>query len=122
MQIGVNVSSYLQIQRMLNANQWVLHTQELINAINDLWGNILEINVHTRGYVLTGDLKSVQEFNKASAAALTKAKNLEMLTKDNPQQIERLNHLNSLLKRRINFSSSVIEIYQKKGRKRLRTS
>ncbi len=107
---------------MLNANQWVLHTQELINAINDLWGNILEINVHTRGYVLTGDLKSVQEFNKASAAALTKAKNLEMLTKDNPQQIERLNHLNSLLKRRINFSSSVIEIYQKKGRKRLRTS
>ncbi|STX41805.1 sensor histidine kinase [Legionella donaldsonii] len=115
LQIGVNVSSYVQIQHLLNAKQWVLHTQELISAINDLWGNILEISVYTRGYVITGDANSVQALNNASAAASTKVQNLKRLIKDNPKQLERLNHLSTLLKERIHFSNSVIAIYQKKG-------
>lgn len=115
LQIGVNVSSYVQIQHLLNAKQWVLRTQELISAINDLWGNILEISVYTRGYVITGDANSVQALNNASAAASTKVQNLKRLIKDNPKQLERLNHLSTLLKERIHFSNSVIAIYQKKG-------
>lgn len=115
LQIGINLYSYGQIQHLVAANKKVSHTQQIIYSISDLWSKTLEMQMHLKGFVITGDANYLNSYRQASDTIFLQIKHLQDLTKTNARQISSLKKLPLLLKERLNFYEEVIAIYKNKG-------
>jgi len=65
---GVTRLLYSDFERDREQRDWLTHTREMLNATNTLSGNLQEIELAHRGYLLTGDQRYLHAFDAAAAA------------------------------------------------------
>lgn len=90
---GVGVASYQSVQRLNENRQWVEHTYQVLNTLDQVRDGLKLADDGGLRYIITGN----ELYRKSSAASLQMAnkalKGVRQLTRDNPQQQHRLDEI-----------------------------
>jgi CheY-like chemotaxis protein len=78
--------AYLNIQTLRSNNQKVLHSHDVLIALDELLSTTQDAETGQRGYLLTGDSKYLEPYDRAVAAAASRIDRVASLTADNPAQ------------------------------------
>ena len=97
---------YGSFTRLASANAADRHTLEVIQAISQLQNDILELQVESRGYYLTGNAERLARSRKEMHDLPLSIARLRELTGDNAAQVARFQELGSAIE---HWSSEVIE-------------
>jgi signal transduction histidine kinase len=106
---------YTSNQKLLNSEQWVQHTQQVINLSDKILTFGIDIETATRGFVITNDSTFLEPLYNAQKKGFEYIKQLRQLTHDNPLQQPRADSLNFFMHRRLNFSLQMIALRSKQG-------
>ena len=91
-----SIASFLSIRSLLQSNNLVYHTQEVIYNINEGKSILLESQTSVRGFLVTGKESFLAGFDENEAKSDTFFYTVEELTLDNPIQQKRLVQLKPL--------------------------
>jgi CheY-like chemotaxis protein/CHASE3 domain sensor protein len=78
--------AYLNLQTLRDDNQKIVHSHEVIVALENLLSDAQDAETGQRGYLLTGNEKYLEPYNNALAAISSEVTNVSRLTLDNPSQ------------------------------------
>lgn len=91
-----STASYLSIQSLLTANEWVNHTQEVIYNLNEGASTLIEAQTSMRGFIITGSDNSLDRYTGAQERADSYFDRVDVLTQDNVAQQQNLRELRPL--------------------------
>jgi CheY-like chemotaxis protein/signal transduction histidine kinase/CHASE3 domain sensor protein len=80
------IVAYLNIQTLRGNNDKVLHSHEVLIALDQLLSTTQDAETGQRGFLLTGDAKYLEPYDRAVAATASRIDNVASLTADNPTQ------------------------------------
>jgi len=89
--------AYRNIETLRTSSEKIWHTHEVLIALDDLLSTTQDAETGQRGYLLTGNDRYLEPYQRAVTDVATRAEALGSLTKDNPTQ--QANHVQ--LKRHI---------------------
>ena len=107
--VVVSVISYSSIERMIKTVEWVTHTNIVHDGILSLLSEMQDVETGQRGYMLTSDEKFLAPFNDAMGDVGKSIEQLKELTKDNPNQQQRLDNIRLLAEEKIASAKKGIE-------------
>ena len=81
------------VQRARASNQWVVHTQEVLTAIEAVLAKVADGESAVRGYVSSGDARVLEPLDRTERTIDTDVDRLAALTADNPSQQFRITAL-----------------------------
>ncbi len=96
--LTTNVYSYHQIDKVMESNQWVKHTHQAMEAINNILLDLIEVESVTRAYVISEDTTFVANIDETINKVFTDFSLAKKITEHNPQQQILLEKLEPLLK------------------------
>ncbi|MGA2987953.1 MAG: PAS domain S-box protein, partial [Terriglobia bacterium] len=111
----VGAISYRAIVVSSDIDQWVRHTHEVLENLQDLRIAMESIESGYRGYILTGAESHLQYYRAGILTAKQDEATLRNLTSDNPEQQRLLPALESLIAQKIQFADKVINLRQATG-------
>jgi PAS domain S-box-containing protein len=82
--------TYRTALRYADSVAWVAHTQEVRISLASLYGSLAGAEVALRDYVLTTDPERHDDYQHSVSDAQNRLADLEILTRDNPQQQQNL--------------------------------
>jgi hypothetical protein len=91
-----SAASFLSIRKLLNSNEMVNHTQEIIYNLNEGASVLVDAQTSMRGYLITNKKDFLAQYNDAEAKADDYFDRVELLTSDNPEQQQYLKELKPL--------------------------
>jgi diguanylate cyclase (GGDEF)-like protein/PAS domain S-box-containing protein len=97
------------------ATQSVNHTQELLNALGITRGDMLQIELSTQNFRITGDSSYLLEREKASRSREEAMGRLALLTADNTDQRARWQQLREVVDQRIEIARQVEVLRKTQG-------
>ena len=112
------VLTYLQMQRSMASNAWMIHTYKVLANVKQTETDLAEIQARVNEYLLTNKVElinSIPEFEKLIQISLAK---LTEATHENTTQNVRVALLQNLAKERIDASHRIIKIYTEQGKAR----
>ena len=112
---GMGWLSICEQRNLREADQWVSHTHEVLDASASLRNHLSNASIARRLF-LQGDRKQIDFVNPAIAAALADFKKLQYLTVDNGEQQRRLGLLEPLLKSRVSIIQKSIALHLRDGK------
>jgi methyl-accepting chemotaxis protein WspA len=89
------VFAYTNFSRLSEASEWDKHTMQVLLAADKVTGGLQELQVHVRGYYLTGDAARNAEIKDDTVDLQSRTQKLAALVADNPSQRARLQTLQS---------------------------
>src|SRR5581483_8848321 len=92
----VAVLVWLDLKSSREAEAWVEHTYQALNAAQELLSSIESVEEQQRTYLLTRDAKYIEGFRKAVAVERGARNRFRALTSDNPLQLKRLREVDRL--------------------------
>jgi len=92
--------------------EWLEHTKEVLFETEQTFTLIQEIELGTRGYIIGKDEKFLKPYRDALPFIKNRLVKLKELTKDNAQQQERMDSLNSLISKLVADSKSQIKLVE----------
>jgi signal transduction histidine kinase len=104
------LATYFTIMRLMESEKWVVHTYEVQAALGNLDSAAVDAGRARSGYVVTGSADFLSNFEAAGPAIYQALQHLRELTKDNPEQQNRLTRLEELTARRIALLRESIEL------------
>lgn len=87
---GVSIA---QIVRLINALNWIDHTDQVISRANYTQKLLLDVETGFRGYLLTGNPDFLEPYEAASAVTGDSFEELQRLVSDNERQQQRIEQL-----------------------------
>jgi signal transduction histidine kinase len=84
--IASTVMICVLIYKEADQTNWVNHTYEVRNVVNQVRGNVQTIESASRGYAATRDTAYLKELDPAVKQSLQNVQELRLLTLDNPRQ------------------------------------
>lgn len=93
--------SYWNTTRLLDTVNWVMHTNRVLEELEEVLANITIAESSGRGYVITGEEDYLEPSQTAINAVNRSIEDLRQLTLDNANQQQRLNILEPLITRRL---------------------
>src|SRR5277367_3068559 len=111
----VSAISYRGVVVSNESGHWVRHTQEVLENLRSVLAEMQRAESSYRGYVLTGDENSLQDFHDAIARVEQTEINIGNLTVDNATQRRNMPHLVRLGDQEIQFAESMIALRREKG-------
>lgn len=81
-----SVASYLSIRNLLESNDWVSHTHQVIYNLNEAEIAMTNDQNNLRGFIITGRDSFLENYKTSESRTNTFLDNLETLTADNSQQ------------------------------------
>jgi signal transduction histidine kinase len=103
---------YITIVRLLESEQWVVHTHEIQAALGDVNSAVAQAGRARSAYISTGETSSLDQFEAAVPEVPKVIQRLQELTKDNPSQQERCARLGEVTQRRIDLFRDSIKLHQ----------
>ena len=97
------------LREVADSDFWVDHTREVINTNEQLLSDVKDAESAERGYIITGDEGYLDPYHSAYADSQSSLEKLLQLTKDNPNQQERLTDLQALIAKRMSVLSTALE-------------
>jgi len=107
-----SVASFLSIKSLLDSNNWVNHTQEVIYNLNAGAAELVDAQTTMRGFLVTGRNEFLNQYENTEARANTYFEKVQTLTVDNVAQQNSLKELVPL--KRQFFEYLKLRIGQKK--------
>jgi PAS domain S-box-containing protein len=111
----VGVISYRTMVASSNSEQWVQHTHEVIDNLQDLLLSMEGIESSNRGFVLTGDDYDLASYHANILRAEQHQTIIGHPTMDNSEQQRRIVTLERLVAQKIQFSERVTGLRRAKG-------
>jgi methyl-accepting chemotaxis protein len=97
----IGLISFWSTQRLITANDWVAHSQEVLTTLDTLVSAIKDVETSQRGYIITGSEASLGPYTAAVPELERASKYLKTLTSDNPEAQRRLDALEPLIATRL---------------------
>ncbi|KPW42949.1 Sensor histidine kinase/response regulator [Pseudomonas syringae pv. apii] len=117
--LGVGVLSavffILLISYLLNAIQWVEHTDRVINNTNRSMKLSIDMETGMRGFLLTGDQHFLDPYEIAKPLLVAELNGLQELVKDNPTQQDRFRRLFTMQQEWNVFAQDMIDLRRTSG-------
>jgi signal transduction histidine kinase len=104
---------YVTIVRLLESEQWVVHTYEIQAALGAVDSAVARAGRARSAYVATGDPKSIDQFEAAIPELSKVIQRVRELTKDNPIQQDRCTRLEASTGHRIELFRNSIQLQQR---------
>ena len=73
-------------ENLISSNQWVNHTHEVLNELDQVLVSAVDAETGERGYIISGDETYLEPFNSAKSKLSEHIDRTRELTKDNPVQ------------------------------------
>jgi CHASE3 domain sensor protein len=77
---------YRTVERAQTSNQWVVHTQMVLTAIETVLADAVDADDGVRSYVSLGDARRLASLDRAERTLDADVKRVAALTADNPNQ------------------------------------
>lgn len=101
--IGTNLYSYRQADKVSTSHEWVKHTHQVMEAINNVLLDVTEIESITRGFLITNDSLFIENIDEKISDAFKDLELTKSLVLDNSDQHRLLTSLEPLLTERMNI-------------------
>lgn len=111
--LTVGYLSYVNISNMLEDEDWVNHTQKVIDKIDSLLITMLNVETGTRGYVITTQDQYLEPYNMAISKSNNQINEIKQLTADNPVQQLNIDKLSALVNSKISSQTDYIDLIKK---------
>jgi signal transduction histidine kinase len=95
------LAGYLTITRLLQSEQWVIHTFEVKTALGDIDWALLRAGRARSGYVTSDSRDFLTQFDVAVSEIPPSLQHLRDLTRDNPREQELCSRLEDVTARRV---------------------
>lgn len=92
-------SSYIQMQRVMLANSWIVQTHQVIRLTTATLSSVTQTQTSLYDLIITGDKTTYARLLQALKDMDTNLASLQSLTKDNPIQQKNVSYLNLSLER-----------------------
>ena len=113
--IGIGALAYRTTGNLVETNNWVIHTYEVIASLEDGLAILTDVETKQRGFLLTGDERFLKDCEAAQARAAGWTDVIQKLVADNPEQTRRLESLKTLIGQRLVLLNSRIQLRREKG-------
>jgi methyl-accepting chemotaxis protein len=111
----VGAVSYDSTSKLIDSAEWVRHTHEVLNGLDELLSGMKDAETGQRGYVITGEARYLEPYQGAREAVDEKLKHLRELTADNPIQQQRLADIEPLVVSKFAELQETIDLRRTKG-------
>ncbi|MCH5598258.1 CHASE3 domain-containing protein [Niabella ginsengisoli] len=111
LQIGFGISllillvsssaSYVSIKNQMNNRGQVIHTQQTIEAANQILIDLQNAETGQRGYLLTGKASFLAPYYESLRSLPRSIAEARSLTKDDPQQLRRIDSVDQLVNKQL---------------------
>jgi len=91
--ICVGVRSVIGVQQTAEINRIVIHTHEVLEKLEQVLSLLKDAETGQRGFILTGEERYLEPFDKVEGTIWKETDSLLSLTKDNPDQQRSTKHL-----------------------------
>ncbi|HEY3761914.1 MAG TPA: CHASE3 domain-containing protein [Verrucomicrobiae bacterium] len=113
--LGISLLSYKTIESSITAQSWVIHTHEVIAALEQGRANLTDAETAQRAFLLTGDERFFLDSSNAQSNVNGWLATLHQLTSDNPDQQKQLEELQPLVAQRLAYLDDRMELRRQKG-------
>jgi CheY-like chemotaxis protein/signal transduction histidine kinase/CHASE3 domain sensor protein len=103
------ITSYLSIQSMKSDSDWESHTYDVIDHAQNIEVRVLNAETGLRGFVVTQRNKYLEPYNTNVNKIIPQIRELEILVKDNPLQVQRLDSLEYFAVQKIRDMQEIIQ-------------
>lgn len=104
----ISVSTYLQTQRLIKANAWVIHTHEVIEKANMTGYYLLEAESKVSLYLLTKNKENIKDIPQIITSVHSYLAALQLLTKDDVYQRDQVSKLIPLVNTKLDLMQKII--------------
>lgn len=111
---SVGTLSYLNTQRLVSNKQWVAHTHEVLDTLDQVEDGIRIAESGRRGYIFSQEATHLDTYSTGVQMAHRGLGKLRQLTQDNRDQQLRIDQLEPLLNQRISSLQQSIDLLQTK--------
>lgn len=105
--ILINIFSFLQVSKLASANQLVIHTYRVIQAIDEGFLSLIKVESTARGYMITKNQYFLQDIEANKTKMYQNFNDAKQLTKDNEEQQKRIQLLAPLLNQRMDLINQI---------------
>lgn len=113
--IIIGFYAYRKIQDYKVSANWVNHTQQVIREAQKILLLVEDIETSQRGYVITGDTKYLEPYEKSRATIKAVCHKISVLIKDDTDQKKLLDSICSTISEKVVFAQNVIATRGKDG-------
>jgi methyl-accepting chemotaxis protein len=113
--MAVGAVSYNSTTKLIDSAEWVRHTHEVINGLDEVVSAVKDGETGQRGYVITGEARYLEPYQGAREVVDQKLKHLGELTADNPIQQQRLATLEPFVSSKFAELQETIDLRRTKG-------
>jgi diguanylate cyclase (GGDEF)-like protein len=99
-----------QVNTLITANQWVLHTEQVIHTTDTVLYKMVDIESHQRGFLITGNSEYLNKIDSDKVTLEKTLDDLTFLTKDNVEQSKRVATFRELIEKRIKMLRDVAQL------------
>lgn len=99
--IGNTVLSYRNILTIIENEQWVSHTHEVLTELEAVLSTLKDAETGQRGYLLTGQEPYLEPYQSAISEVYRSVDRLQASTADNPLQQQRIQVLRQKIKQKL---------------------
>jgi len=107
--------SYRSTVRSSESAEWVAHTRQVLEKLEELISTLKEAEISQRGYIITGAERFLASYRTAISQIDPLFRDVRELTSDNPSQQRRFDLLQPLLLQKVNTLEEVIELRRRQG-------
>lgn len=111
----LTVSGYFSGRRYLDASEWVTHTFEVTDAIDQVLSSVQDVENGQRGFLLSGDPAFLLAYDAARSELPKELRRLRDLPRENPGQERRIQKLTKTVADKLEFAATTIELKKKGG-------
>lgn len=104
-----SAASFLSIKNLLKSGDMVAHTNEVVQELQELLSEVKDAETGQRGFLLTGINDFLDPYVGSFEKVQIRIKTLKELTSDNELQLERVEQLNGVIKKRFSNLQSRID-------------
>jgi signal transduction histidine kinase len=101
--IAIGVVSYRSVGTLTANNERVVHTQEVLEQLQEIRSHMVQIETDGRGYLLTGDPVYRSAYERGLLEIPTRIAALRAKTSDNPSHQEKFTVLDAAVKARLDL-------------------
>lgn len=113
--VGNGALVVLNLGRVAEAQRWVAHSDQVLDALGALLRSVQDAEAGQRGYLLTGDPAYLAPWEDASASLQAQLARLEALTGGDPDERAGLASLRPLVERKVAELAATIELRRGAG-------
>lgn len=110
---SVSTASYISFQKLQQEKQWVIHTHEVIDTLDEINFRLINAKNLIRSYILTNNINYKKNYQIEKKNIFQALKFVRQLTSGNLYQQSRMNQLEDLSNQQINLLEQSIDLFDK---------